>query len=157
MWWTWLTEVSGVWRRLRLLGQGFLVVIVALCALVMLVMGVGGLVERDRPVTWGTFTETATDCSSAWAKHRSCTITGRWVSEDGLLTKDTIGLDGSVEPGQSVRAGYQPDGIVGSDEIVHTEGWLRLGPWIGLAMALGTSIYAWYLARRWRALARTSA
>src|SRR4051794_2534886 len=74
------------------------------------VIGVIEVAGRDRPVYWGTFTETSMTCDRR--PKDICTSTGRWVSDDGTITKDAVTLDGSLERGHPVRASYQPGGAM---------------------------------------------
>jgi len=122
----------------------------AIVCVAFVVMGVIGVVGRDRPVYWGTFTESSTTCDPG--PRGACTIIGRWVSDDGTITRDPISLDGSVEPGRSVRASYQPGGPMGDDvnAIVHTAAWSCAGlwfPWVAAALCVGV---IWVQRRRWR-------
>ncbi|NYH85730.1 hypothetical protein SAMN05421678_103165 [Actinopolymorpha cephalotaxi] len=120
-----------------------------------IVIGVIEVVGRDRPIYWGTFTETSTTCDPV-TKERNCTITGRWVSDDRKTTKDVVELDGFVEPGHSVRASYQPGGLMGDDEnsVVHTAAWSRAGLWLPWVAAVFTGAVICDRRRDWRRNAR---
>ena len=100
-----------------------------------IVMGVIAVFDRDRPVFHGTFTERSTTCDSG--PRGSCTSTGRWVSDDRTITKNHVELDGDVDHGGSVRATYQPGGLLGDDEnnIVHTGPWSSARLWFPWAAA----------------------
>jgi hypothetical protein len=123
----------------------------AVCA-AFIIMGVISVLDRDLPTYWGTFTETSTTCDPG--PRGSCSNTGRWVSDDGTIVKDDIALDGFVEEGQSVRAGYKPGGPMGDDEnnIVHTAFWSRAGLWFPWVAAALTVSAIWYQHRHWRSL-----
>lgn len=139
-----------VWNGLRTTGHTlFYLVMGAVCAS-FIVMGVIGVVGRDRPTYWGTFTEESTICDPG--PRGSCTFTGRWVSEDGSIVKDDVTLDGIVEEGQSVRASYQPGGPMGDDEnnIVHTPFWSSAGLWFPWLAAVLCVVAIWYYRRQWQ-------
>ncbi|MFS3127969.1 hypothetical protein ACLM5J_06155 [Nocardioides sp. Bht2] len=113
-------------------------------------MGIVGIVELGRPVHWGTFTEESTDCPSGLEKNRGCTRTGRWVSDDGTIVKENIKLDGTVDPGESVRAGYRPGGAWDDTNTVHTEHWVNGGAWVPFLGLVGTALLTWWQHRKWR-------
>ncbi|WP_418063192.1 hypothetical protein [Pimelobacter simplex] len=72
------------------------------------------------------------------------------VSEDGSIVKADIELDGTVEPGRSVRATYQPGGGRGDDayDIVHTAPWANAGLWMPFVLAVAVAVGAWRVGRR---------
>ena len=139
---------GAVWNRLRATGHALFYASMAGVCIAFIVIGVIGVASRDRPVYWGTFTEMSTTCSGL---RGACTNTGRWVSNDGTIVKDSVTLDGFVERGRSVRASYQPGSPIEADgsEIVHTASWSRAGlwlPWVAAAVSLAA---IWYQHRRW--------
>jgi hypothetical protein len=139
---------GAVRNRLRATGHALFYASMAGVCIAFIVIGVIAVAGRDRPVYWGTFTETATTCSGL---RGACTNTGRWVSNDGTIVKDRVTLDGFVERGRSVRASYQPGSPIGDDEndIVHAAPWSRAGlwlPWVAAAVSLAA---IWYQHRRW--------
>ena len=141
---------GGVWGGLRAAGHAAFYATMAIICVVFVVMGVIEVAGRDRPVYWGTFTETSTTCDPG--PRGACTITGRWVSDDRTITKDPVSLDGSVEPGHSVRASYQPGGPMGDDvnAIVHTAFWSNAGLWFPWVAAALSAVAIWVQRRRWR-------
>lgn len=124
----------------------------AVVAVVMLAIGIVSVVERDRPTYWGTFTEQQTDCPRFPGRFGTCTYTGRWVSDDGTRVLENVKLDGDVGPGESVRAAYQPGGLMGDDEnnIVHTEAWLGAGIWLPFVAVGVIALVTWLQHREWR-------
>ena len=141
-----------IWDGVRATGHALFYVIMASVCAVFVVIGVIELVGRDRPTHWGTFSETSTVCDLPSPRGSTCTYTGTWVSDDGSIVKTDITLDGSVDPGQSVRASYQPGGPMGDDvnNIVHTALWSKVGLWFPWAAAVSFATITWYQHRRWR-------
>lgn len=144
-----MSSWAPVWNRLRATGHALFYAIMAGVCIALIVMGVLAVANRDRPVHWGTFTETSTTCSGL---RGACTNSGRWVSDDGTIVKDRVMLDGFVERGHSVRARYQPGGPMGDDEndIVHTASWSRAGLWLPWVAAAVSAAAIWYQHRRWQ-------
>jgi hypothetical protein len=140
---------GAVWNRLRATGHALFYASMAGVCIALIVMGVIAVAGRDRPVYWGTFTETSTTCSDL---RGACTKSGRWVSDDGTIVKDRVTLDGFVEQGHSVRASYQPGGPMGDDEndIVRTASWSRAGLWFPWVAAAVSAAAIWYQHRRWQ-------
>jgi hypothetical protein len=140
---------GGVWNGLRATGHALLYATMGGVCVAFIVMGVIAVAGRDRPVYWGTFTETSTACEPG--PRGSCTNSGRWVSDDGTIVKDGVTLDGFVERGRSVRASYQPGGPMGDDEndIVHTGSWSKAGLWFPWVAAAVSAAAIWYQHRRW--------
>jgi hypothetical protein len=138
---------GGVWNRLRAMGRALFYASIAGVCVAFIVMGVITVAGRDRPVYWGTFTETSTTCSGL---RGACTNSGRWVSDDGTIVKDGVTLDGFVERGRSARASYQTGGPMGDDEnnIVHTGSWSRAGLWFPWVAAGVSAAAIWYQHRR---------
>lgn len=145
-----MLDWGRVWSGLRATGHGLFYGIMGAVCIAFIVMGVIAVLDRGRPVHWGTFTEESTVCDSA--PRGSCTHTGRWVSDDKTIVKNDIILDGVVEEGQSVRASYQPGGPMGDDEnnIVHTPFWTDADLWFPWVAAAGSAAAVWYYHRRWR-------
>jgi hypothetical protein len=139
---------GGVWNGLRATGHALFYATMGGVCVAFIVMGVIAVAGRDRPVYWGTFTETSTTCSGP---RGSCTNSGRWVSDDGTIVKDGVTLDGFVERGRSVRASYQPGGPMGDDEndIVHTGSWPKARLWFPWVAAAVSAAAIWYQHRRW--------
>lgn len=139
----------GVWNGLRATGHALFYATMGGVCVAFIVMGVHAVAGRDRPVYWGTFTETSTACDPG--PRGPCTNSGRWVSDDGTIVKDGVTLDGFVEPGRSVPASYQPGGPMGDDEnnIVHTASWSRAGRWFPWGAAAVSAAAIWYQHRRW--------
>ena len=139
---------GAVWDRLRAAGHALFYAITAGACIAFIMIGIIQFLGRDRPVYWGTFTETSTTCSGL---HGECTNSGRWVSDDGTMVKHGVTLDGFVERGRSVRASYQPDGPMGNDgnDVVHTASWSRAGLWIPWVAAAVSAAAIWYQRRRW--------
>lgn len=135
-------------RRLDRVARVGTAVVLGLCALVLVAVGAVEVHDRNLPRFWGTFTETSTVCDSS--PRRGCTVTGTWVSEDGSIEKADVELDGTVEPGRSVRAVYQPGGGRGDDvdNIVHTAAWANAGLWLPFVLAAGSAVGAWRFGRR---------
>lgn len=115
-------------------------------ALLFLALGVIGSVDAQEPVVWGTFTEEY--CQET---RRGCSSIGTWVSDDRTITETEIRVDGWVEPGGSVRAGYQPTGIISDadNRIVHAAGWMSVGPFVPWVLALGMIIWGLMKAAAW--------
>lgn len=145
-----------IWDGLRATGHALFYVIMASVCAGLVVIGVIELVGRDRPMHWGTFSETSTVCDPPSPRGSACTYTGTWVSDDGSIVKTDITLDGAIEPGQSVRASYQPGGPMGDDvnNIVHTAFWSKAGLWVPWVAAASFAAITWYQHRRWRREAR---
>lgn len=145
-----------IWDGVRATGHALFYVIIASVCAVFVVIGVIELISRDRPMYWGTFSETSTVCDLPSLRGSACTYTGTWVSDDGSIVKTDITLDGSVEPGQSVRASYQPGGPMGDDvnNIVHTAFWSKAGMWFPWVAAVSFATITWSQHRRWRREAR---
>jgi len=139
---------GGVWSGLRATGHALFYASMAGACVAFVVLGVINVAGRDRPVYWGTFTETSTRCDPG---PRLCTNSGRWVSDDGTIVKDDVTLDGFVERGRSVRASYQPGGPLrdGENNIVHTGFWSRAGLWFPWVAAAVSASAIWYQYRRW--------
>lgn len=139
-----------VWNGLRATSHALSYAIMGAVCIAFIVMGVISVLGHDRPTYWGTFTEKSTTCDPG--PRGSCTNTGRWVSDDRRIVKDGITLDGFVEKGQSVRASYQPGGLMGDDEnnIVHTAFWSDAGLWFPWFAAALSAAAIWYQQRRWR-------
>ena len=143
-----------VWGAVRATGHATFYLIMGAVFVVFIVIGVAEVLDRDRPTYWGTFTEKSTTCDPG--PRGGGTQTGIWVSDDGTIVKVGIILDGSVEPGRSVRASYQPGGLMGDDEnnIVHTAFWSKAGLWFPWVAAALTGAFMWDRHRRWRHDAR---
>ena len=143
------TRWGHAWTALRATGHALFFVVMVGVFVAFVVMGVIGFVGRDRPVHWGTFTETSTVCDRG--SRAPCTQTGRWVSDDGSIVKDGVTLDGSVARGGTVRASYQPGGPMRDDanNVVHTGTWSSAGLWFPWVAALGTAFVTWRQHRRW--------
>lgn len=139
-----------IWSALRRAGHATFYLTMGICFVAFIVMGATSWVGRDRPAYWGTFTEVSTTCD--WGPRGSCTSTGRWVSDDRAIVKTGITLDGSVEPGKTVRASYPPGGAMGDDvnDIVHTKGWTGADLWFPWVAAVGIPVLTWLQRRRWR-------
>jgi hypothetical protein len=103
-----VSKWTPIWRGLQVAGHALFYLVMGLCLLAVLVLGVANLADRDRPKYWGTFTEQSTSCDPG--PRGGCTATGIWTSDDGRIVRRDVLLDGSVEPGRSVRASYQPGG-----------------------------------------------
>lgn len=133
-----------VWNGLRATSHALSYAIMGAVCIAFIVMGVISVLGHDRPTYWGTFTEKSTTCDPG--PRGSCTNTGRWVSDDRRIVKDGITLDGFVEKGQSVRASYQPGGLMGDDEnnIVHTAFWSNAGLWFPWFAAALSAAAIWY-------------
>lgn len=145
---------GGLWSGLRTAGHAIFYAVMGMACAAFVVIGVIEIAGRDRPVHWGTFTETSTVCDPG--SRRNCVITGRWVSDDGTITRDAVEFDGYVEPGHAVRASYQPGGPMGDDEngVVHTAFWSRAGlwtPWVAVVLSMAV---IWDRRRGWRRDAR---
>jgi hypothetical protein len=113
---------------------------------IFLVFAVINTVDAREPVIWGTFTEE--HCQET---RRGCSSIGTWVSDDRTITKTDIRLDGGVAPGGSIRAGYQPTGIISDadNHIVHAAGWMTIGPFFPWLAALGTALWGLTKAFQW--------
>ena len=143
---------GAVWNRLRATGHALFYASMAGVCIAFIVIGVIAVAGRDRPVYWGTFTETSTTCSGP---RRACTNTGRWVSNDATIVKDRVTLDGFVERGRSVRANYQPGGPIGDEnDIVHTASCSRAGLWLPWVASAVSAAAIWYQHRRCTATRR---
>ncbi|GEB13678.1 hypothetical protein GUY44_06440 [Pimelobacter simplex] len=143
-----MARVRLLRRRLERAARLVAAVVLGLCALVLVAVGAVEWHDRNLPRHWGTFTETSTVCDGG--PRRGCTVTGTWVSEDGSMVKADIELDGTVEPGRSVRAVYQPGGGRGddADNIVHTAPWANAGLWVPFVLAVAVAVGAWRVGRR---------
>jgi hypothetical protein len=53
-----MTMWGRLWNGLRILGHALFYAVMTCVSVGFIVMGIMGWVERDRPVYWGTFTET---------------------------------------------------------------------------------------------------
>ena len=140
-------ERYRVWRRrLRRAAHVVAAIAMGLCAVMFLTIGAIEVHDRNLPRFWGTFTETSTRCTGG-LRH-SCTATGTWISDDRAIVKRGITLDGSVEPGHSVRAVYRPGGGMSdaANDIVHTARWANAGLWLPF---LGAVVAAWCARRVW--------
>lgn len=135
-------------QKLATIGRVAVVVFFALMSVVMMALTVVAWHDERAPVHWGTFTETSTTCDG-WGRSRHCTIVGNWVSDDGHTTLTAVTLDGSIDPGQSVLAGYRDEGTINSDlgnNVVHTKSLIDSGPWVGL---LGAAMAGFFGASYW--------
>ena len=101
-------------------------VVIGAFTVVFLALAVINTIDAQEPVIWGKFTE-----EYCHETRRGCSSFGTWVSDDQTITMTEIRLDGSVEPGGSIRAGYQPTGIISDTDnhIVHAAGWMSVGPY----------------------------
>jgi hypothetical protein len=142
-----MTTWGRLWDGLRLLGHALFYAGMICVFVSFIVMGIIGWVERDRPVYWGTFTETSSTCDPG-----GCTSAGRWLSTDGTIVKDGVTLDGVPGADGVVRASYQPGGPMGDDEnnIVHTATWSTAGLWLPWAAAALNAGAISYYHRQWR-------
>lgn len=109
----------------------------------------GGLLRRwcRGPIVWGTYSEE--DCEP---RAHGCESIGRWVSDDGVIVKERLQLDGVPGPDATVRAGFQPAGPMNDNDnnVVRSGIWVNGGlwmPWVLSAVCLGYTIH---YARRWR-------
>lgn len=97
---------------------------------------------RDhQPIMWGTFYEESCKPTA----RGGCTPVGRWISDDTRIVKEGIQLDGFPGPDGTVRASYQPLGLMNDDDlnIVHTGQWTGAGlwmPWVLAAFCVGITI-----------------
>jgi hypothetical protein len=114
-------------------------------------LGVASAIDAKEPVYWGTFTQTHCD----WARY-GCRSFGTWVSDDGTITKLEISLDGDPGPDGTVRADYQPSGIINDadNNIVHTAMWSGVMLWLPWVLCLVCAVliagrtFAWRSRRR---------
>lgn len=116
---------------------------------VFLTLGVIKTIDNAEPVIWGTFTE-----EYCHETRQGCSSIGTWESFDGTIRKTDIRLDGAVEPGGSVRAGYRPTGIMNDEDnnIVHTPGWIDASPTVSFLAAAGIAGYGLFKALEWEHL-----
>lgn len=77
--------MGRLWHGLRMLGHTLFYVVMACVFVLFVVIGIIGWVDRDRPVYWGTFTQSSESCDPG--PRGACTRVGRWVSDDGLSSK----------------------------------------------------------------------
>jgi hypothetical protein len=145
-----MTTWRRLWDGLRRLGHALFDAVMICVFVSFIVMGIIGWVERDRPVYWGTFTETSSTCDPG--PHGTCTSVGRWLSTDPTIVKDAVTLDGVAGADGVVRASYQPGGPMGDDEnnMVHTATWSTAGLWFPWAAASLTAGAILYYHRQWR-------
>jgi hypothetical protein len=130
--------------------HGLFYLVMAVICWAFVSQGVAEFRDRNRPVVWGTFTESSTTCESRrWGQ--SCFHTGRWVSDDGGIVKTGISLDGFVARGGSVRAGYKAGGASNDDEnnIVHTAPYSGPQYWLNWAIGAVVAGFAVYKRHRW--------
>lgn len=139
-----------VWNGLGAISHTLFYGIMGAACMAFIGMGVISVLDHDRPILWGTFTEESTTCVTG--PRGSCTHTGGWVSDDKTIVKDGVTLDGFVEKGHSVRASYQPGGLLGDDEnqVVHTATWTGAGLWFPWVGAIVSGAAMWHNHRRWR-------
>jgi hypothetical protein len=144
-----VSKWTPIWRGLQVAGHALFYLVMGLCLLAVLVLGVANLADRDRPKYWGTFTEQSTSCDPG--PRGGCTATGIWTSDDGRIVRRDVLLDGSVEPGRSVRASYQPGGAFGDDtnNIVHTAMWSNAGLWMPWLFLATFGAVTWRQRRKW--------
>ncbi|GAA1059019.1 hypothetical protein [Agromyces bracchium] len=121
-------------------------VVIGAFAVVFLTLAVINTIDAREPVIWGTFTEEY--CQET---RRGCSSIGTWVSDDQTITKTDIRLDGWVEPGGSISAGYQPTGIISDadNHIVHAVGWMSIGPHLTWVAAMAAVIWGLVKAFQW--------
>jgi hypothetical protein len=145
-----MTTWRRLWDGLRRLGHALFYAVMICVFVSFIVMGIIGWVERDRPVYWGTFTETSSTCDPG--PRGTCTSVGRWLSTDRTIVKDGVTLDGVAGADGVVRASYQPGGPMGDDEnnVVHTAIWSTAGLWFPWAAASLTAGAILYYHRQWR-------
>lgn len=142
------------WSRLcataRRVGRVTAVTAMAMIALGFASMGVMDLVDKDQPISWGTYTEL--ECEPPEFGWGECRSVGNWVSDDGSIVRDRIYLDGEVRPGGTVRASFRPQGWRNDAEnnVVHTQQWTNAGGWISWAgTAITGTVAAWWAFRWW--------
>lgn len=131
---------GSIWQRssqgmARLRGYGQVAVVVFFGLIGLFCVGVAAVAWHDnsQPVTWGRFTETSTVCDG-WGRGRTCTISGDWISDDGSISRRSVQLNGDVEPGETVAAGYRASGLINDidNNLVHSGRYIHSGPWISL-------------------------
>jgi hypothetical protein len=131
---------ARVRKRLSLIGNWAISVVLALLLVVSVALGVIGIANLSVPVYWGTFTQDR--CVDS---RYGCRNIGSWVSDDGSIRKEDIALDGALHPVTSVRACYRPTGLLNDSDnnIVHTEFWSTGAawvPWLVVIAIAGTMI-----------------
>lgn len=122
-----------------------------LCVLMGFV-GIANVIDEREETYWGVFTEHYCEPMP----RGGCRSIGSWVSDDGRIVKHDVFLDGGVDPGGTIRAGYRPDGILGDEDnnIVHAEDWWDARfwvPWAALVVFGGMTLAQ---ARRWGDIGR---
>jgi len=126
---------------------GYYVIMATLFA-VMLVLGIGSVVNGAQPTYWGTFTQH----SCGFGYRGGCQPVGTWVSDSGSMVKRDIQLDGSVDADSTARASYTPTGFNNDaqNNIVHVgtfpgaQSWF---PWCGAILIAGLVVFQ---SRKWR-------
>ncbi|MFZ4842362.1 hypothetical protein [Mycetocola saprophilus] len=141
---------------LFILTAGILIVGALAVAGVVAFVAINNAVEQSgEPVEWGTFTEHELVCHEA-RRVDSCLSRGSWVSDDGSRVVKSIDLDARIGSGESIRAGFQPEGFGNSIETgtVQTESWMgsfsTIWTLVFGAIALGLVSAGPALWKRWR-------
>ena len=145
----------------RSTGRALFVVVMVVAILGVVGAGLAAWADRlsGERVYWGTYTETQCVPDEGPNPHNglqsACRSEGTWVSDDGSIVKRGIFLDGGVDPGGSVRASYQPGGLMSDAEnnIVHTQAFSSAGLWLPFVLAVG---FTWMLLDRRRSWRRRS-
>jgi hypothetical protein len=145
-----VSKWTRAWSHVARVGHGLFYAVMTCCFVMAVAIGVASWMDRDLPTHWGTFTEQSTRCDPVYSRHRTCTSTGTWASDDGKTTLHKVTLDGSVGSRGTVRASYKPGGAMGANDVVHEatrthpEFWL---PWVVAAMIVAFTVGA---RRQWR-------
>lgn len=131
-WERWLHKAVTVVRPVGRVITYLLMTVLLVCS-VAIGVATGKDAADHQPVVWGTFHQES--CKPA--ARAGCTPVGTWVSDDGVIVRDQIQLDGVPEPDGTARANYQPSGLMSDSDlnIVHTAQGTELKLWLPWALA----------------------
>jgi len=66
---------------------------------------------------------------------------GTWVSDDGALVKESIGLNGDVKPNGSVRAAFEADRSIDDEYAGASDAWVFF---VAAGIVAAAGVWFWY-------------
>ncbi|WZH37672.1 MAG: hypothetical protein PIR02_03170 [Microbacterium enclense] len=94
---------------------GRIAISIALSALAVALTAllIASLIDLGQPQIWGTFTQTG--CEKR--PRGGCRPYGTWVSDDDLIVKEHVYLNGGTDGFGRARAAFRPNALLGSDVV----------------------------------------